>query len=98
MGKIYCIMGKSATGKDTIYKRLLADEKLNLKKIVTYTTRPIRAGEKPGDEYFFIGEDDVKKLDEEGKIVELRAYNTVHGIWKYMTVADENIDLKITIT
>lgn len=94
MGKIYCIMGKSATGKDTIYKRLLADEKLNLKKIVTYTTRPIRAGEKPGEEYFFIGEDDVKKLDEEGKIVELRAYNTVHGIWKYMTVADENIDLK----
>ena len=87
-------MGKSATGKDTIYKRLLADEKLNLKKIVTYTTRPIRAGEKPGEEYFFIGEDDVKKLDEEGKIVELRAYNTVHGIWKYMTVADENIDLK----
>ena len=94
MGKIYCIMGKSATGKDTIYKRLLADEKLNLKKIVTYTTRPIRAGEKPGEEYFFIGEDDVKKLDEEGKIVELRAYNTVHGIWKYMTVADGNIDLK----
>ena len=94
MGKIYCIMGKSATGKDTIYKRLLADEKLNLKKIVTYTTRPIRAGEKPGEEYFFIGEDDVKKLDEEGKIVELRAYNTVHGLWKYMTVADENIDLK----
>ena len=94
MGKIYCIMGKSATGKDTIYKRLLADEKLNLKKIVTYTTRPIRAGKKPGEEYFYIGEDDVKKLDEEGKIVELRAYNTVHGIWKYMTVADENIDLK----
>ena len=67
MGKIYCIMGKSATGKDTIYKRLLADEKLHLKKIVTYTTRPIRAGEKPGEEYFFIGEDEVKKLTEEGK-------------------------------
>ena len=46
MGKIYCIMGKSATGKDTIYKRLLTDEKLHLKKIVTYTTRPIRVGEK----------------------------------------------------
>lgn len=94
MGKIYCIMGKSATGKDTIYKRLLADEKLHLKKIVTYTTRPIRVGEKPGEEYFFIGEEEVKKLTDEGKIVELRAYNTVHGIWKYMTVADENIDLE----
>ena len=86
-------MGKSATGKDTIYKRLLEDESLNLKKIVTYTTRPIREGEKQGEEYFFIGEDDVKRLSEEGRIVELRAYNTVHGIWKYMTVEDENIDL-----
>lgn len=93
MGKIYCIMGKSATGKDTIYKRLLADEKLNLKKIVTYTTRPIRAGEKQGEEYFFIGEEEVKKLSEDGLIVELREYNTVHGIWKYMTVADEQINL-----
>ena len=86
-------MGKSATGKDTIYKRLLEDESLNLRKIVTYTTRPIREGEKEGEEYFFIGEEEVKRLSDEGKIVELRAYNTVHGIWKYMTVEDENIDL-----
>ena len=93
MGKIFCIMGKSATGKDTIYKRLLEDESLNLRKIVTYTTRPIREGEKEGEEYFFIGEEEVKRLSDEGKIVELRAYNTVHGIWKYMTVEDENIDL-----
>ena len=93
MGKIFCIMGKSATGKDTIYKRLLEDESLSLRKIVTYTTRPIREGEKEGEEYFFIGEEKVKRLSDEGKIVELRAYNTVHGIWKYMTVEDENIDL-----
>jgi len=92
MGKIICIMGKSATGKDTVYKKLLADESLALKKIVTYTTRPIREGEKSGEEYFFIGEEDVKRLSEEGKIVELRAYETVHGIWKYMTVEDENLD------
>ena len=94
MGKIFCIMGKSATGKDTIYKKLLADEKLNLKKIVTYTTRPIREGEKSGEEYFFIDEAEVERLTNAGKIVELRAYNTIHGIWKYMTVEDENIDLK----
>ena len=93
MGKIFCIMGKSSSGKDTIYKRLLADETLGLKRIVTYTTRPIRKGEKDGEEYYFIGEEDVERLSKEGKIVELRAYDTVHGIWKYMTVADENINL-----
>lgn len=93
MGKIFCIMGKSATGKDTIYKRLLTDPDLNLNKIVTYTTRPIRAGEKPGEEYFFIDEAEADRLASLGKIVEMRAYNTVHGVWKYMTVEDESLDV-----
>lgn len=86
-------MGKSATGKDTIYKRLLSDDGLKLNKIVTYTTRPVREGEKAGEEYFFIDDAEADKLQAEGRIVELRAYHTVHGIWKYMTVDDGNLDL-----
>ena len=31
MGRIYCIMGKSSSGKDTIYKKLVEDPKLSLK-------------------------------------------------------------------
>ena len=58
MGKIYYIMGKSSTGKDTIFKNLLADKDLNLKTIVSYTTRPIRDGEQDGVEYYFV--DDTK--------------------------------------
>ena len=54
MGKIYCIMGKSSTGKDTLFKKILGDESLSLKTIVPYTTRPVRAGEKNGVEYFFL--------------------------------------------
>ena len=46
-------MGKSSTGKDTVYKQLLKNPFLQLKKIVPYTTRPIRAGETEGEEYFF---------------------------------------------
>ena len=46
-------MGKSSTGKDSFYKQLICDETLGLKKIVMYTTRPIRAQEKNGEEYFF---------------------------------------------
>ena len=34
MGKIYCLMGKSASGKDTIYNRLLAMEELQLRRVV----------------------------------------------------------------
>ncbi len=93
MGKIFCVMGKSATGKDTIYQKLLTESKLELKRIIPYTTRPIREGEEPGREYHFCTEEDVQKLESEGRIVELRAYDTVYGIWKYFTVDDGKIQL-----
>lgn len=94
MGKIFCVMGKSATGKDTIYQKLLHENKLNLKRIIPYTTRPIREGEAEGREYHFCTEADVERLEREGRIVELRAYDTVYGIWKYFTVDDGNIRLE----
>lgn len=93
MGKIFCVMGKSATGKDTIYQKLLNESKLKLKRIIPYTTRPIREGEVEGREYHFCTEEDVQNLDKAGRIVELRAYNTVYGVWKYFTVDDGNIQL-----
>lgn len=84
-------MGKSSTGKDTIFKRLLEDDKLGLKTIVPYTTRPIRNGEENGVEYFFTDEAGYQKFLAEGKIIEARAYDTYHGIWRYFTVDDGQI-------
>jgi guanylate kinase len=92
MGKIYSIMGKSSTGKDTIYKELLKTFP-NFKEVVMYTTRPIRKGEKDGVEYYFVDENKLAHLMEEGKVIEQRAYNTVHGVWKYFTVDDGQIEI-----
>ena len=80
MGKIYCMMGKSSTGKDTLYKMLLEDGALSLKKIIPYTTRPMRRGETDGVEYYFCGEKELADLLKRGKVIELRAYDTVHQI------------------
>ena len=93
MGKIYCLLGKSSSGKDTLFKMLLEESGLALKTIVPYTTRPIRVGEQEGVEYHFVTEETQKKLEAEGKIIELRAYDTICGIWKYFTVDDGQIDL-----
>ena len=87
-------MGKSACGKDTIYKRLLENASLPLKTLVAYTTRPIRDGETHGVEYYFLTEQEQKELEQQGKIIELRSYQTVHGIWKYFTVNDHQINLE----
>ena len=94
MGRIICLMGKSATGKDTIFKEILKVGTLDLKTIVPYTTRPIRVGEVEGVEYHFTDEEGFQKLLSEGKIIEDRKYDTIHGLWRYFTVADENLDLE----
>lgn len=93
MGKIYCVMGKSSSGKDSIYHEIMEKSALGLKPIIPYTTRPIRDGEQDGREYHFCTEDTVQRLQDAGRIMELRAYNTVYGVWKYFTVDDERIDL-----
>lgn len=91
MGKIVYLMGKSSTGKDTIFKRLLSDDALKLKTIVPYTTRPVRDGETNGVEYFFTDEDGFRQMKAGGKVIEDRAYHTFHGLWRYFTVDDGQI-------
>ncbi|MBQ6814086.1 MAG: guanylate kinase [Lachnospiraceae bacterium] len=94
MGKIYYLMGKSSSGKDTIFKKLIEDEELSLKTIVGYTTRPMREGETEGVEYHFVDENRMRELEKQGKVIERRSYDTVHGVWSYFTVDDGQIDLK----
>lgn len=86
-------MGKSACGKDTLYKRIITDKSLSMKTLIPYTTRPPRSGERNGVEYFFLSEQEQLQLEQQGKIIELRAYQTVQGVWKYFTVNDHQIDL-----
>ncbi|MCI8511294.1 MAG: guanylate kinase [Lachnospiraceae bacterium] len=93
MGRIYYIMGKSATGKDTIYKELLK-RRPDLNVVVPYTTRPVREGEKEGIEYFFKTAAELSYLKTTKKMIELRTYQTVFGPWDYFTMDDGQIDLK----
>lgn len=93
MGKIYFMMGKSSSGKDTLFKEI-SERFPNLCKVVPYTTRPIRSGEKDGREYFFVDESRLRELEAEGRVIELRAYDTVHGVWNYFTADDGQIKLE----
>ncbi len=89
---ILILVGKSASGKDTIQKELV--EKYGYSPIVSTTTRPIREGEKEGVNYFYTSRDEFQKRIDEGKFLEYRSYNTlVNGkpdTWFYGT---EKLDL-----
>ena len=91
MSKIFYLMGKSASGKDTIYKKI-KEQIPELRTIVIYTTRPIREGEQEGVEYHFVDDMKLQEFQQAEKVIELREYNTVHGIWKYFTVDDGQFD------
>ena len=92
MGKIYYMMGKSSSGKDTLYKEVLKALP-ELKTLVLYTTRPIREREQEGVEYHFVTDEELERCEKAGKIIEERTYDTVYGAWKYATIEDGQINL-----
>ena len=88
--KIIYIMGKSSSGKDTIFKKL--KEKLDVNTYVMYTTRPIRKDEIDGITYHYITDEKMQRYiegKEKNKLIEYRTYQTIHGPWTYATIADE---------
>ena len=92
MGRIYYLLGKSATGKDTLYKEILK-RRPKLRTVTMYTTRPIREGETDGVEYFFTGREELERQLASGKVIESRTYQTIAGPWTYYTVDDGQFDV-----
>ncbi len=88
MGKIFCIIGKSSSGKDTIYRKLLSKKELHLQKNVMYTTRPMRNGEQDGIDYYYVDIPFFQQAKLENRVVESRIYQTVYGPWTYFTMSD----------
>ena len=92
MGRIYYLLGKSATGKDTLYKEILK-RRPKLRTVTMYTTRPIREGETDGVEYFFTDREELERQLASGKVIESRTYQTIAGPWTYYTVDDGQFDV-----
>lgn len=92
MNKIFYIMGKSSSGKDSIYYHLLDifnKAEIVLNPIVLHSTRPKRKGEMEGVTYFFETEDSYKEMKKRNEILEERTYNVItekgKEIWRYYT-------------
>lgn len=92
MNRIFVLMGKSASGKDSVFRELTENKEKVIRTVIPYTTRPLREGEKDGVEYRFSSEEEFEKLKNSGKIIEDRSYNTVKGLWRYFTVDDGSFD------
>ncbi len=90
MGYIFYVMGKSSSGKDTLFKKV-REKMPELQTMIGYTTRPKRSNEVDGREYHFVSEGEMNQMEKNNQIIEKRSYQTVHGVWNYFTAADENV-------
>ena len=87
MTYILILIGKTASGKDKTVSELVS--KHGFKKVITYTTRPMRKGEKQDITYHYISEEEFKQKIEDGFFVEWKSYNTEFGTWYYGTALDD---------
>ena len=88
--KIFVILGKSASGKDTVFQRICQECKLT--PITYYTTRPRRNGEVDGKDYFYVSDKFIADAEKDGTLIEKRVYDTVKGLWTYATINDGQFD------
>lgn len=85
--KLFCIMGETASGKDTLTKKLCEDA--GMKAIVSYTTRPRRTNE--GDTHIFVDDSVYEQMKDN-----LAAYTEING-FRYWTTIEQIYDNDIYI-
>lgn len=84
------LLGKTASGKDTILNELV--KKYNYKRIISYTTRPMRKGEIQDKTYHFISDEEFLKKKEEEFFLECNEFDTADGIWRYGSAKEDYLN------
>ena len=69
------ILGPSGVGKDTVINMFLKKYPEIFYKLVSFTTRKIREGEKEGKDYFYITKEKFQEKKNENKLIGIQEYN-----------------------
>jgi guanylate kinase len=85
--RVFLLSGPSGVGKTTIVKRLLELSPVPLRKAVSATTRPPRAGEVDGESYYFLSQEEFDRRREAGEFLECAEVH--HSGYWYGTLRSE---------
>lgn len=83
---IVVLLGKTSSGKDTVCNQLIQK---GYKKLVTYTTRPMRPDEVQDKTYHFISKEEFETLISKGFFAEHTSYDAKEGTWLYGSAYDD---------
>lgn len=90
---IIVLVGCTSSGKDTILKELISSSNLNVKPIISFTSRPMRSGEVDGREYHFITKEDMLKKISNDEFIEVRSYDVAGSDVWYYGIGEDSICL-----
>lgn len=80
MKKIFLIIGRTASGKSSIAREVC--NRMGLTQVISYTTRPMRKGERQNSDHIFISPEDVNFFRDD-----IAAYTEING-YEYFTTMD----------
>ncbi len=86
--RVLVLSGPSGSGKSTVVDRLIADAPVKLVKAISATTRPARAGEVHGQDYYFLSPEEFETRRQAGDFVECEVQVHGNGNW-YGTLRTE---------
>ncbi|MBI2612276.1 guanylate kinase [Candidatus Kaiserbacteria bacterium] len=82
--QVVVIAGPSGSGESTVTQRIVDRYPKRVKRLVTATTRPPRAGERNGTDYYFFSKEEFAKQEGNGRILEstyIKNRDTYYGTY-----------------
>ena len=80
---LWVVSGPSGSGKTTIYQALLRKEYLNIERSVSFTSRPLKKGEKRHKDYVFISKEEFLKQIKNNELIEWQeVFGNLYGTSK----------------
>lgn len=76
--KLIAIIGRSASGKDHLFRHALKNNP-SLNPVIHYTTRPRRDGEVDGRDYFFVTETEFQRKEDNYEFFSITSFRD----WRY---------------
>ena len=96
-GLLIILSAPSGCGKTTIVERLLKRHPQWVRSI-SVTTRPLRLGEKKGEDYFFVTPSEFRKMEEAGELLEsAKVFDQFYGTPKQFVMDRLNAGKKVLL-